>query len=142
MNPDELPDRWLDRLRRIGDLALALVQTRLALLGSECEALVWRVLGALARGAAALLLLMLGLLFASLWLVLLFWDDHRLLVLGGLTAACLAGGVWLWRSAQRLLRSTGALFALSVEELARDRARLGASPDDGGVPPVPPRPPA
>lgn len=137
--PSEISSRLAGRLQRIGDLLLALLQNRLELLGVELQQELQRLLAAVARAALALLLIGLGLFFAVALLVVLFWDDHRLWVLGGAAALFLLLGVWLIRdAATRLQPREGGLFAASVDELGRDRAAIGAAPaSDGRAAPTP-----
>ena len=111
-------------LRGLLDTALGLLQTRLELLVTEFEEEKLRVLGLLGYGAAALVLLCTGIVFLALLLTVLFWESHRLLVLGCFTALFLAGGgialFLAWRCAQARTR----LFSASLAELTADRAAL------------------
>lgn len=129
--------RLLQRLQGVIDLVIALVQNRLALLGTECEALVWRLLSAVARGAAALLLLAFGLFFGAALLVAAFWDEHRLLALAGVSLAFLLAGAGCWWSAVRQLNAHGGLFSLTLQELELDRARFGGAGGGGSQPAAP-----
>lgn len=103
---------------------LELLQTRLELLGTELEQEKLRLFSALLWAAVALLLLGVGMVMLALFVVVFFWDQHRVAALLALTLLYLAGGALLWRMAVARLRAPNGLFALSAGELARDRAAV------------------
>lgn len=111
-------------LRTLLASGVATVQTRLELLAVELQEERVRVLGLLAYGAAALILLLAGAIFLAVFLTVLWWDSHRLLVLGVFSALFLGGGGVALAFAMRLARSGSRLFAASLTELARDRTAL------------------
>jgi len=114
----------LASLRGLLATTLALVQNRFELLATELEEEKLHLLGILAYGAAAVLLLCIGMVFLALFITLVFWDSHRLLVVGGCTLAFLLGGGCALLLAQRQLRSGTRLFAASLAELQQDRQAL------------------
>lgn len=123
--PDSLRSRGLfSSLRRLLASGVATVQTRLELLSVELQEERARVLGLLAYGAAALILLLAGVIFLAVFLTVLWWDSHRLLVLGVFSALFLGGGGVALTLALRQARSGSRLFAASLAELAHDRAAL------------------
>lgn len=114
----------LASLRRVVSSALALGQTRLELLGAEIEEEQLRLLRFIGWSTLALLLLQLGLIFLAMWIVVAWWDEHRLLALGlatGVFLAAAAGAAW---AARRHGRQGSRLFAGSFAELSRDREAL------------------
>ena len=104
--------------------SVALLQTRLELLSTELQEEKARVLGLLAYGAVALILLAAGTVFLAVFLTVLLWDSHRLLALGVATALFLGVGALSLAAAVRLARTKSRLFAASLAELAQDRAAL------------------
>lgn len=115
----------LQSLRGAGATLLELLHTRLELLATELEEGKLRLLTVLAWGAAAVLLLCMGLVFLAVFLTVLFWDGHRLLVLGLMTALFLgAGAVALWLARRPL--SAPPLLQASLAELAADREALAS----------------
>jgi uncharacterized membrane protein YqjE len=100
------------------------LRVRLELLSTEVEQEKLRLFDALLWAGLALLLLGMGLLFLCGLIVVLLWDQHRLLALGGLTTIFLGSGYWVLQIARTRLRAPGGLFASSVAELERDRSEL------------------
>jgi len=122
-------------LRRLADSAVAVAQTRLALLGTELEQEKQRLYDAVALLALGLLLIGVALVLSVGFVVMLFQEGYRLAALGVLTLAFGAAGLWLLRQARtRLQAGEGGPFALSLAELRHDRRGLGE-----GEPPADPR---
>jgi len=113
-------------LRQLLGTAVEIANVRLALLSTEIEQEKLRLLDVVLMVGLALILLTVGVLLLSAFVVLLFWDSYPLVVLGALTALYLAGGVWMMRRARQRFRSPGGPFGISVAELERDRAGLEA----------------
>jgi len=116
-------------LRGLLATGVAIVHTRLELLGTELQEEKARLLGLLAFGAAALILLAAGTVFLAVFLTVLLWDSNRLLALGVFSALFLAGGAVSLLVALRHARSPSRLFAASLAELARDRAAAEGGED-------------
>ena len=105
--------------RLVADLRdLAIV--RLELLGTELELEKRRWLVTLCLAAFALVCLALGLVMASVAVLLVFWDSYRIAAAVGL-ALCfgLAGAVLLWTAIRKMHSPHGAFHA-SITELRRD----------------------
>lgn len=114
----------LSSLRGLLATGVATLRTRLELLATELQEEKARVLGMLAYGAAAVILLSAGVVFLAVFLTVLLWDSHRLLALGVFSALFLGAGALALALAMRLARSGSRLFAASLAELAQDRAAL------------------
>jgi uncharacterized membrane protein YqjE len=110
--------------RRLLGTAVEILQLRLSLLSNEIEQEKLRLFDGLLWTGLALLLLGLGALLLSAFIVVLFWDTHRLLALGTLTVLFLGAGTSLLFMARSRLQSRGGPFHSSVAELGRDRAGL------------------
>lgn len=111
-------------LTRLAAALLGLGRTRLALAAVEFE-------DARAKAAAELILVLvaglafaLAVLAASMLVVVLFWDTHRIAVLVGMTLVyVLVGAASLWRlSVHR--KAQAPAFSATLAELERDAAWL------------------
>lgn len=113
-----------DSLRQLVITAINIAHTRLDLISLELREEKVRLLSLLARTLAALALLGLGAVLATLFVVVVFWDTHRLLALGVMTVIFLAGGVALGLRVIKDLKAAPQLFAESIAELIKDRESL------------------
>ena len=122
--PELAPPGLLASLRSLVATAVDILRTRLALLATEVEeeGLRWARLAFL--GLTALLLLFLGLITFTLLIVIVFWDSHRILAAGLLTALYLGGGLGIGLYVRSGLRGGSKLFSASLAELDKDRERL------------------
>lgn len=113
-------------LRGFAATSVALLRTRLELLKVEAEEEVGRVRGLMLWSIVAALCGVAGLVFLAVFLTVLLWDSHRLLVLGIAAALFLAVAALAVALAVRLARQGSQLFAASVAELRHDEAALRA----------------
>ena len=121
---EERKPRLADSLRGFLDSGMATAQTRLELLAVEFQEEKLRLSGLLFNLALSAILLGFGVVFLALFLTVLFWEGHRLLVLGLATVALIGGGLFAASNAAREIRRGSRLFAASLAELARDREAL------------------
>lgn len=117
-------------LRGFAKTSVALLRTRLELLKVEAQEEIVRIRGAFFWGIAALILGVAGAFFLAIFLTVLFWDTHRLLVIGLFTSLFLVGAAVALGITLRLVRQQSQLFAASLAELRRDERAL----DDGESP--------
>lgn len=119
------PHGLFDSLRALLATAAELLQTRLELAGTEVEEQVARLASLLIWSIVALFLGFTAIVLIAIALIVAFWDTHRVLVAGGLAGlfAILAGAALANLSAQ--LRDRPRLFQATLDELAKDRQRLG-----------------
>lgn len=112
--------------RLVADLRdLAIV--RLELLGTELELEKRRWLSTLCLAALALVCLALGLVMASVAVLLVFWDSYRITAATGLALFFgLASAGLLWTAVGKMYNPQGAFHA-SITELRRD---MGVSAPD------------
>lgn len=114
----------LASLRRLTSTIIEILYTRLELVATEIEEERARLARALWLAAAGAFCLSLGILLAVLFMVVLFWDSHRLLVLGLLASGFLVAGVAAMLAFRARLSERVRLLAQTLEELKRDRERL------------------
>jgi uncharacterized membrane protein YqjE len=101
---------------------LALVRLELLVTDLEYEKL--RLAQVAVRGLLGLMLVGLGTLLAIGFILLLLWEEHRLMAIGVLTLLCLLGGAMLLRSAQRSLQDGEPMLGATRAEFERDEAAL------------------
>lgn len=111
-------------VRRLLATLVATLHTRLELLSTEAEEHLVRLTRLWLLTACALLLFTLGVLFATAFVLILFWDTHRLAAAGLLALAYLGGGVALAWYVRSEARTQPRLFAASLAELNKDRQEL------------------
>lgn len=114
----------LDSLKTLAATLVAVAHTRLDLLASDLEEDRAHFFSLLVLALASLFFLGIGVVLATILLVVGFWDTHRLLVLGLLTGFFLAAGIAAWVIALRKARSKPKLFSASLSELLKDRQQL------------------
>ena len=114
----------LQSLRNLLATLVALLQTRLELLATEVEEERLRIGQVLLWSCVALVFLVLGAVMLTLFLVVLFWDTHRVLVSGLLALSYLAIGVAAARMARSKAQARSRLFSASLAELGKDREHL------------------
>lgn len=119
-----LPTGLLASLQRLLSTSTEVLRTRLEILSNELEEEGVRIQHLLLLEQLALFFIGLGLLLATLFVILAFWDSHRLLVLAAFAAFYLVVGVGAALLLRRKLRNRPRLFAATLTELGKDRERL------------------
>ena len=116
----------LDSVKALARSLLALGQTRLEILGSEIEEQRAILLREVLLAIIAAFCLGLGIVFAALFFVFLFWDNPalRLAVICIFALVFLAAGAVLMVMARAAGRDRPRTFSATAEELARDRETL------------------
>lgn len=107
---------------------LAIFHTRLELLVTEVEEEKRRLLATVAWGAVGVLVGCFALAFAAVFITVLFWDSHRLLVVGLMTLMFGLISAWAMHRVKTLLRESGQMLAATLAELDADRQALMPSP--------------
>lgn len=115
----------LDSLRNLARTFLAAVQTRLEIVASEFEEERARLARIALLAAVAAFSLGLAGLLAVLFLVVLFWDSNRLLVIAVIAGMFLAVGVSAYLLLRAALAERPRLLSATLAELRKDRDELG-----------------
>jgi len=125
---NRMPPRATDGIVRSGRRMLAIlvsmVRTRLNLLAVELMQEKSRIWLLLLLTALALLFAFMALLTLSLFVIVAFWDDNRLLAIGCLFAFYVAAALVALFTLRRKSRVGSKLFAGTLDELAKDSAAL------------------
>jgi uncharacterized membrane protein YqjE len=121
--------RLRDALRRLADSSLALVESRVELASVEYAEERRRVTTVLALAIAGALCLVFALAGVAAFVVVLFWDTHRLWAIAGVTVVfVLAGAIALLRGFGQY-KDAPHPFAATLAELEKDRAWLAGRRD-------------
>jgi uncharacterized membrane protein YqjE len=118
----------MESLERLAGTLLAIFQTRLELLSNEMEEERVRIEQMLLYGSVVLFFFGLAIMLLTAFIVVLFWDSHRMLVLGVFTALYFVAGLLVLNELRRVAREKSKLFSASLAELADDRDRLAPRP--------------
>lgn len=122
---DEVKSRGLfASLRHLLATLIGTARTRLALLQVELEEEKLRLTGIAILAAAAAFFIALAIVVFTFFLVLLFWDTHRVLATGLIAATYLIIGIGLAVAARRRAAAKSTLFAASLAQLDADREHL------------------
>ena len=113
-----------DSVKVLAGTLLAIAHTRLELFSTEIEEqrawlssmLVWTLVALFCAGV--------GVVLATLFVVIALWDTHRLLALGIPAILFLLGAGLAWLIVLGKARAKPRLFAASLAELSKDRKEL------------------
>jgi uncharacterized membrane protein YqjE len=111
-------------LRALGATLLELLGTRAELALVELREEGERRTQMLALGLAGALFLGLALLLAALFVVVFFWETHRLAAIGGVTLLYLGIAALAFAILRAKLRASPPPFEATLRELAADRELL------------------
>lgn len=114
----------LGSVRRLLSTLAAIVSVRLELLANELEEERLRLTQMLFFALVALFCFGMGVLLLTVFIVVLFWDDHRLAAIAVLGFLFFAAGTLLTLLLRSKAGERSALFSASLAELARDRQHL------------------
>lgn len=111
-------------VQRLTASLLAILSTRLELLANELQEERLRLLQMLLFALFAVFCFATGLLLLNAFIVVLFWDSHRLAVLSGLSLVYLAAGAVLAMVLRAKLGAGSKIFSASLAEFNKDRQAL------------------
>jgi uncharacterized membrane protein YqjE len=103
---------------------IAIVGTRLEIAAGELEEERLRLTGIVAYAALVFLFAALGLIFLSLLIVAVFWDEHRIAALGAIVGVYIVLALVAGMQLRKRLSEKSRLFSATVEELRKDEERL------------------
>ena len=116
----------MDRLTRIGEGFLAVIQDRISLASTERQEEKFRLIQSCLWIGAGLSVGLLAIIFASLTIVVWFWDSARLEALLGLTGFYTAALIAVALAFRSYLARQPPPFAATLEELGQDRSCIQA----------------
>ena len=126
--PDEersqRPAGFMDSAKRMLATLIALVHTRLELFTTEIEEEIQRAASILLWGLVALFFGSLTVLMVAFTVIIIFWDDNRVLAAVLVTATFLLATLIFGLLARSRLKAKTRFMAASIDELKRDRDSL------------------
>ena len=111
-------------IKRLISTLISIVATRLELLGNELQEERLRLAQMLLLYLCALFCFGMGVLLITVIIVVMFWDEYRLAVLGGLCILFFVLGALMTMFLRNKARSKSKLFSVSLAELAKDTEQL------------------
>ena len=114
----------MESLKRLLSTLTSIATTRLELLANELQEERLHITQMLFFALAALFCFGVGTLLLTAFIVLLFWDEHRLAAFGVLSALFFILGALATISLRNKAQAKSKLFSASLAELAKDRERL------------------
>lgn len=105
---------------------LEILQTRVEIVATEFEEERVRLRELVVFGFLTLFFVSVGLTLVTLFVVTLYWDTHRLAVLGWVAVVYLGLGGLAAFLLYRRLKSRSRLFATTLSELSKDRDQLSS----------------
>ena len=111
-------------VRRIGANVLDLARTRLELAAIELQEGAHRLFGYLAWAVAAAVLGLYALGLVILFVLVLFWDTHRLAAVGGMAVLFILGTLFAVMRLRAGLAARPPMLPATLAELRKDAAAL------------------
>jgi len=122
--PNQPAEGLLNSLKNLTVTLIAIIHTRLELLSTDLEEGRERFISLLAMAFVSLFSLCFGAVLLTILVVVVFWDTHRLLVLGSLTGLFLLTGAVLGAVVISKLKSMPRMFEASLAELIKDHQEI------------------
>jgi len=116
-------------VKRLVSTLTSIISTRLELLANELQEERLRLTQMLIFSLFALFCFGMGVMLLTVFIVVLYWDDHRIAVLGGLCVLFFVLGTLMATLLRIKAQSHSKLFSASLAELAKDREQLGVGND-------------
>ena len=120
----EASPRLMESIKRLLSTLTSIVSTRLELLANELQEERLHLTQMLFFALFALFCFGVGVLLLAAFIVVLFWDEHRLAVLGTLSVVFFALGMLTTMLLRSRVEAKSKLFSVSLAELAKDREYL------------------
>jgi uncharacterized membrane protein YqjE len=123
--PRDHPLGMFESLKQLLATFAGIAQTRIELLGTEVEEQIARLSAMLLWTIVSLFLVFTAVVLAAVAILVAFWDSNRLLAAVLLAAGFALLALTSWLRVRSVARGRPHLFRATLEELAKDRDRLG-----------------
>ena len=120
----EASSSLMESIKRLLSTLTSIVSTRLELLANELQEERLHLTQMLVFALLTLLCFGIGVLLLAAFIVVLFWDEHRLAVLGMLSIIFFALSMLTAMLLRSKMEEKSKLFSVSLAELAKDREQL------------------
>lgn len=120
----EASSSLMESIKRLLSTLASIVSTRLELLANELQEERLHLTQMLVLALFTLFCFGVGVLLLTAFIVVLFWDEHRLAALGTLSVVFFALGVLTAVLLRSKMEVKSKLFSVSLAELAKDREQL------------------
>jgi len=114
----------LDSIRKLASTLVGILQTRLEIFATELEEAKLRLGQILLLWLVVLFCLGLGIVLLAVFFVVLFWDSHRLAVLGVMAGFFIGMGIFAGLAVRAKAAESPKMFSDTLAELAKDREHL------------------
>jgi len=137
---------FIESLRAVSATVLDLLRIRVELISIEWQEEQERGKEVLVLAVVAALLLALGLLVLTLFVIVLFWDSYRLPAIAAVALLYIGGGVYSLLSMRQKMRNRPPPFSATLQEFSEDlqtlRSHKHERPHDDSLPrePLPKEP--
>jgi uncharacterized membrane protein YqjE len=118
---------FTETVGRIGATLLAMARTRLELAAVEAREEAQSLLGHLAWTLLAAFLGAFACMLAALFVIVLFWDEHRLLAIGAMAGVFALAAVLILARVRAGFAARGPMLAATRAELGKDIAFIGGT---------------
>jgi uncharacterized membrane protein YqjE len=123
--PQGHPPGLFESLKHLLETLAGIAHTRIELLGTEVEEQVARLSSMLLWAIASLFLAFTAAVLTAVAVLVALWDTNRILAAVLLAVGYAVLALIAWLRVRALARGRPQLFQASLEELAKDRDRLG-----------------
>ena len=119
---------------RFGATLVAMARTRLELAAVEVQQEARSLLGYVAWTLLAAFLAAFALMLVALFVIVLFWESHRLLAVGGMAGLFALSSAAILATVRAGLAARGPMLSATRSELGKDIAFIrGTGPQAGGA---------
>lgn len=118
------PGGLVGSIRKLASTIVGIFQTRLEILATEINEARLRSGQLLLLLAVVIFCLGISVVLLAVFVVVLFWDTHRLVALGIMTGSFLGVSLVGLLLIRGKVASSSKMFAVTLAELAKDRERL------------------
>ena len=120
----EASSSLMESIKRLLSTLASIVSTRLELLANELQEERLHLTQMLVFALLTLFCFGIGVLLLAAFIVVLFWDEHRLAVLGMLSIIFFALSMLTAMLLRSKMEAKSKLFSVSLAELAKDKEQL------------------